>query len=282
MEIFNVRHQAMGGSRGLEEVVACPKTQQQQQQQQDTKARPHPEHALQCPRCSSTNTKFCYYNNYSLSQPRYFCKGCRRYWTQGGSLRNVPVGGGCRKTKRSSPSSSSSSSKKATTVLIPPPLSHDPSDDLMSLQKLVPMKQFGLDHENDHNFLVGNTNTDPFPFLVNDSDPIPSAPTPTKDFLDILRNGLVDISSPSSFSNIDYDYGLGANGNWGMPTGVGLSGATAGTTTCQGSCKAMDGGDGHVEMSLLWQDGVMVDSERDCCWNGVGPSWQGLLNSSLL
>lgn len=53
-----------------------------------------------CPRCGSTNTKFCYYNNYSLTQPRYFCKGCRRYWTKGGSLRNVPVGGGCRKNRR--------------------------------------------------------------------------------------------------------------------------------------------------------------------------------------
>ncbi|KAJ8531241.1 hypothetical protein K7X08_026675 [Anisodus acutangulus] len=59
------------------------------------------EQAPNCPRCASTNTKFCYYNNYSLSQPRYFCKACRRYWTKGGSLRNVPVGGGCRKNRRS-------------------------------------------------------------------------------------------------------------------------------------------------------------------------------------
>ncbi|KAL6007196.1 hypothetical protein ACLOJK_032692 [Asimina triloba] len=56
--------------------------------------------APNCPRCNSSNTKFCYYNNYSLTQPRYFCKGCRRYWTKGGSLRNVPVGGGCRKNRR--------------------------------------------------------------------------------------------------------------------------------------------------------------------------------------
>ncbi|KAE8683426.1 Dof zinc finger protein DOF3.5 [Hibiscus syriacus] len=56
--------------------------------------------APNCPRCASPNTKFCYYNNYSLSQPRYLCKGCRRYWTKGGSLRNVPVGGGCRKSRR--------------------------------------------------------------------------------------------------------------------------------------------------------------------------------------
>ncbi|KAL3532174.1 hypothetical protein ACH5RR_005695 [Cinchona calisaya] len=61
-----------------------------------------------CPRCGSTNTKFCYYNNYSLTQPRYFCKGCRRYWTKGGSLRNIPVGGVCRKSRRGKPFRASS------------------------------------------------------------------------------------------------------------------------------------------------------------------------------
>ncbi|KAE8675562.1 F-box family protein isoform 2 [Hibiscus syriacus] len=68
------------------------------------RTRPQNDQALNCPRCNSTNTKFCYYNNYSLSQPRYFCKTCRRYWTEGGSLRNVPVGGGSRKNKRASSS----------------------------------------------------------------------------------------------------------------------------------------------------------------------------------
>ncbi|KAL1204328.1 Dof zinc finger protein DOF4.4 [Cardamine amara subsp. amara] len=53
-----------------------------------------------CPRCDSNNTKFCYYNNYSVSQPRYFCKNCRRYWTHGGALRNIPIGGSSRKPKR--------------------------------------------------------------------------------------------------------------------------------------------------------------------------------------
>ncbi|XP_039065597.1 dof zinc finger protein DOF1.6-like [Hibiscus syriacus] len=60
---------------------------------------------LPCPRCDSTSTKFCYYNNYNLSQPRYFCKSCRRYWTQGGTLRDVPIGGGTRKTSKRSRSS---------------------------------------------------------------------------------------------------------------------------------------------------------------------------------
>ncbi|XP_040378465.1 dof zinc finger protein 4-like [Oryza brachyantha] len=59
-----------------------------------------PEQApLRCPRCNSSNTKFCYYNNYNLTQPRHFCKTCRRYWTKGGALRNVPIGGGCRKPR---------------------------------------------------------------------------------------------------------------------------------------------------------------------------------------
>ncbi|GFZ12177.1 OBF binding protein 4 [Actinidia rufa] len=76
----------------------------------DRRLRPHhpnqSHQALKCPRCDSLNTKFCYYNNYNLSQPRHFCKNCRRYWTKGGVLRNVPVGGGCRKAKHSKPKSS--------------------------------------------------------------------------------------------------------------------------------------------------------------------------------
>uniref|UniRef100_A0A803KSG8 Dof zinc finger protein n=1 Tax=Chenopodium quinoa TaxID=63459 RepID=A0A803KSG8_CHEQI len=62
---------------------------------------------LPCPRCTSTNTKFCYYNNYNFSQPRHFCKSCRRYWTHGGTLRDIPVGGGSRKTAKRSRTSSS-------------------------------------------------------------------------------------------------------------------------------------------------------------------------------
>ncbi|KAJ8492703.1 hypothetical protein OPV22_014424 [Ensete ventricosum] len=66
-----------------------------------------PEQGLKCPRCDSFNTKFCYYNNYSLAQPRHYCKACRRYWTKGGALRNVPIGGGYRKNKQSRSSTTS-------------------------------------------------------------------------------------------------------------------------------------------------------------------------------
>ncbi|KAK4252559.1 hypothetical protein QN277_014544 [Acacia crassicarpa] len=89
---------------------------------EDRRLRPHRNdnqnpQSLKCPRCDSLNTKFCYYNNYNLSQPRHFCRTCRRYWTKGGILRNVPVGGRCRKTKRSKPKNSPSAA--ATTA--PPP-----------------------------------------------------------------------------------------------------------------------------------------------------------------
>ncbi|KAF6170692.1 hypothetical protein GIB67_015644 [Kingdonia uniflora] len=67
-----------------------------------------------CPRCESSNTKFCYFNNYSLSQPRYHCKTCKRYWTLGGTLRNIPVGGGIRKVKRTSIRNSPSPSSSHT------------------------------------------------------------------------------------------------------------------------------------------------------------------------
>uniref|UniRef100_A0A6N2KUD6 Dof-type domain-containing protein n=1 Tax=Salix viminalis TaxID=40686 RepID=A0A6N2KUD6_SALVM len=72
-------------------------------EEEQTKENPttdkRPEKIIQCPRCKSMETKFCYFNNYNVNQPRHFCKGCQRYWTAGGALRNVPVGAGRRKTK---------------------------------------------------------------------------------------------------------------------------------------------------------------------------------------
>lgn len=63
-----------------------------------------PDKLLPCPRCNSAHTKFCYYNNYNLTQPRYFCKNCQRYWTSGGTMRKLEVGSGRRKNKNSSTS----------------------------------------------------------------------------------------------------------------------------------------------------------------------------------
>ncbi|CAJ1955372.1 unnamed protein product [Sphenostylis stenocarpa] len=76
---------------------------------------------LKCPRCDSINTKFCYYNNYNLSQPRHFCKNCRRYWTKGGALRNIPVGGGSRKNAKRSSSSTNTKRASPSPVIEPDP-----------------------------------------------------------------------------------------------------------------------------------------------------------------
>ncbi|KAF8109168.1 hypothetical protein N665_0102s0073 [Sinapis alba] len=84
--------------------------------QGSTAAYPSPNLAepLPCPRCNSIITKFCYYNNYNLLQPRYFCKSCRRYWTQGGTLRDVPIGGGTRRKRNRSFSSSAATASSSS------------------------------------------------------------------------------------------------------------------------------------------------------------------------
>ncbi|CAA0828410.1 Cyclic dof factor 2 [Striga hermonthica] len=81
-----------------------------QQDNPDTEGGPNekalkkPDKILPCPRCNSTDTKFCYFNNYNVNQPRHLCRNCQRYWTAGGTMRNVPVGAGRRKNKCSSSS----------------------------------------------------------------------------------------------------------------------------------------------------------------------------------
>lgn len=91
-------------------------------------AKPPPEQehkSLPCPRCDSTNTKFCYYNNYNFSQPRHFCKSCRRYWTHGGTLRDIPVGGGTRKSSKRCRTAFTTSSSSSSILVSPLPFSGD-------------------------------------------------------------------------------------------------------------------------------------------------------------
>jgi hypothetical protein len=100
-----------------------------------------------CPRCDSTDTKFCYFNNYNLAQPRHFCRGCRRYWTRGGALRNVPVGGGTRKgtpsgvsrrKNRASHSHAATSAAPAAPVVNPLPVSSSLPLPLLPLSVTAP------------------------------------------------------------------------------------------------------------------------------------------------
>ncbi|KAG8384689.1 hypothetical protein BUALT_Bualt04G0144100 [Buddleja alternifolia] len=80
--------------------VKTSKTEEDQNDSQE-KTLKKPDKILPCPRCNSMDTKFCYFNNYNVNQPRHFCKNCQRYWTAGGTMRNVPVGAGRRKNKHS-------------------------------------------------------------------------------------------------------------------------------------------------------------------------------------
>ncbi|GAA0167115.1 hypothetical protein LIER_22122 [Lithospermum erythrorhizon] len=96
------------GSEGLKTPIACSNTfcpidkiKEAKTVRRDSidKKTKKPEKSLPCPRCSSSDTKFCYFNNYNVKQPRHFCKTCQRFWTVGGTMRNVPVGSGRRKNK---------------------------------------------------------------------------------------------------------------------------------------------------------------------------------------
>lgn len=182
-------------SQTLESMLVCAKPEQEK------KPRPAEQQAQKCPRCDSANTKFCYYNNYSLSQPRYFCKSCRRYWTKGGTLRNVPVGGGCRKNKRSSSSSLKRSQDNSPTnnnnpisPLTVPISSYDSSTDL-SLAFATLQKQanghLGIDQDqHDSN----NNNTMSMMYNLGN----------TSSFLDALRGGFLENAPNGLHHNMYY------------------------------------------------------------------------------
>ncbi|KAI3703486.1 hypothetical protein L1987_73599 [Smallanthus sonchifolius] len=65
-----------------------------------------------CPKCDSTNTKFCWFHNYNLSQPVHFCNTCTKYWTRSVSKKN-------NRSSSSSSSSSNSVSKTLPSVVVP-------------------------------------------------------------------------------------------------------------------------------------------------------------------
>ncbi|XP_052186620.1 dof zinc finger protein DOF2.1-like isoform X2 [Diospyros lotus] len=274
----------------LESILVCTKTQQEK------KPRPHQEQALKCPRCDSTNTKFCYYNNYSLSQPRYFCKSCRRYWTKGGTLRNVPVGGGCRKNKRSSSSAAASKSSQdqpLTTTNPSSPLStlssfpYTSSDLSLAFAGLhkQPTGPIGFDHDlqglpilagqtSSHCELLGNPNA----FLGSLGSGFLEAP-----------NGLVDSVYYGNMGNGN----LGHLGVMAMPNYEEISGASAAAVAAaaikQEACDAREG-ENRVLWGFPWQhlggDGEIggVGAGRSESWinGGLGSSWHGLLNSPLI
>lgn len=154
--------------------------------------RPPHDHSIKCPRCDSTHTKFCYYNNYSLTQPRYFCKTCRRYWTKGGTLRNIPVGGGCRKNKKVSSKKSSNSTTNNETLAI-----------TNNNNQNLPEMPFPLHH---HHFMSGSaTNFGHHGnFMLENQAPI-------IDFMESKYEALVGSTSATTSRNQDLFLGNGDN-----------------------------------------------------------------------
>lgn len=241
---------------------------------QEKKPKPLPDgKSLQCPRCESVNTKFCYYNNYSLSQPRYFCKGCRRYWTQGGSLRNVPVGGGCRKNKRCSPSSSTTTASTTTTTcttLVAAAAAaaaanachnnnagqflhqhqltyeYDPSDLSLAFGRLhAPINPPPLvslsttPHYESGPFVIdSNCNSGQ---IIHHSPEVPG-------FLDILRGGFFDANPIAASGHTNFFYGLGGNLEGEeenlpfFPIGGEISNESPQMMKHESPCKSDDGG----------------------------------------
>ncbi|XP_022846963.1 dof zinc finger protein DOF2.1-like [Olea europaea var. sylvestris] len=280
-------HQEMG-SQTLEGMLVCTKPQQEK------KPRPA-EQALKCPRCESTNTKFCYYNNYSLSQPRYFCKSCRRYWTKGGTLRNVPVGGGCRKNKRSSSSSSSKRSQDQPITTkpspaLPPPLSsyaqYSCSDLNLAIANLQ-KGQFGFDDSHDFTMLISSNILGHCGFLgnsgVNTCVPFASAEVfEGHGFLDSTSNGFYHGLGSGNIGQYENgSRGLNFSEEMGsIPYQGSTTASTAVTAVKQEMQNARELGDSSKALwGFPWQvggDGNMGEL------HGIGSSWHGLLNSPLM
>ncbi|KAJ8551834.1 hypothetical protein K7X08_028277 [Anisodus acutangulus] len=284
MDPSHHHHQEMS-SQTLESMLVCTKSDQ------ENKPRPAEQQAQKCPRCDSANTKFCYYNNYSLSQPRYFCKSCRRYWTKGGTLRNVPVGGGCRKKQKSSSKRSSQDNSLNNPIISPltiPISSYDSSTDL-SLAFARLQKQanghLGIDQEHDHSNNMS--------MMYN--------PTAPSSFLDALRGGSFLESTPNGFPHHMYYGNTGQVGNGGIVE-MGMnddqemsvtttSASTTMTTMKQEMCNMAREGENNnrILWGFPWQingDSVMnmgdFESTNSQSWNGFGGSWHGLINSPLM
>ncbi|KAJ4840215.1 hypothetical protein Tsubulata_002969 [Turnera subulata] len=269
----------------------------------ERRLRPQQDQALKCPRCDSTHTKFCYYNNYSLSQPRYFCKTCRRYWTKGGTLRNIPVGGGCRKNKKVS--RKSNDPHQPTTNQNPHHASsstshHNPTDLHLSFSAEVQLSHLNsilntqgtltspsfLDGKYNINGMLENPR--PIDFMESKLEAIVGS-SRNYDFMGSGEMGMV-----SGLGDMGHHHGLAPNFH-GLcsPFGMSLDGNGTGTfmETCQRLMLPYDqGGNGDQNaidvkpntklLSLEWQDQGCSDSGKEAYGsylNNLG-SWTGMMN----
>ncbi|KAL5723781.1 hypothetical protein ACHQM5_007135 [Ranunculus cassubicifolius] len=250
----------MESSPALGEMITCSSAEK--------KLRPPHDQALKCPRCDSTHTKFCYYNNYSLSQPRYFCKTCRRYWTKGGSLRNIPWKSNDEQSSFHSQFSSSSS--------------HDGTDlQLSSFPHEVQMSHLSSLLAN-HNGDIGNgfleskynsilENHRQFDFMESKFGSL-FGNQRNHDFMgnNATDLGLVGGVGPSSYHDQFSHYGISFNSN---------NGQLMLPFEANEDPNAIEMKPSKQLLSLDWQDQGCseVGKESFGYFNGMG-SWNGLIN----
>ncbi|GMH12535.1 hypothetical protein Nepgr_014376 [Nepenthes gracilis] len=292
----------------LDSMLICSKPEQEKRQ------RPA-EQSLKCPRCESTNTKFCYYNNYSLSQPRYFCKSCRRYWTKGGTLRNVPVGGGCRKNKRSSSSSAVASAAKKTqdhqlqlSPLIAATSNNHPllsthltalsydssscSDLSLAFARLQKQVVGGFSFNDLGISVMGNSNSSHFDNLLESQNcgPLNSfmgsfLEGPSNNGSENLYYGNLEIDGGEEIMGVlpfDQDNILTNMKQEMCVNGGRRSGEEHGMVSW-GFPYQITGEGSYTDDSGSGGGGHVLDSVRDCCNSGLANStWHGLLNNPLM
>lgn len=247
----------------------------------ERKVRPQKDQALNCPRCNSTNTKFCYYNNYSLTQPRYFCKTCRRYWTEGGSLRNVPVGGGSRKNKRSSSTNSSSSTPSSSSKLpdLNPPINLTPFSNNSQNPNSHQGRDLNLGFPHAMQDYLSISQFVEFPKIqINTSSSSPSPSSANTSALELLRAGIstsrglhsfMSTPMPATDSNVPYG-SLGFHLQDLKPNlGFAVDGAGSLMYPFGGSVKQVSSTSGSVDQSQKGQ------GNSNGYWSGMlgGGSW---------
>lgn len=173
-----------------------PKQQQQQQNQQ-------PE-SLKCPRCDSSNTKFCYYNNYNKLQPRHFCRACKRHWTKGGTLRNVPVGGGRKNKRVRKPTTTTTTTATTTSTNCTTPVTPN-----MAIQALIRPPSMFLQQ----NLLMNIRDSESKDFGISSGNGMFLSstnlhlPPQNQSFLFPFSSSSSFDTNPCSSSNVNYNYG---------------------------------------------------------------------------
>ncbi|KAE8652587.1 dof zinc finger protein DOF5.6 [Cucumis sativus] len=279
----------------------------------ERRLRPQHDQALKCPRCDSTHTKFCYYNNYSLSQPRYFCKTCRRYWTKGGTLRNIPVGGGCRKNKKvSTTKKSNDSQQQQQQPQIQQPISqnhhllHGPSSSSSSsLHHIHNPTDLHLSFPDQIQFPHFNPLTPNFTIGMLETHHHHHQQTRPIDFMDTKMEAIVGNNGHHYTTNTDH---LAMVGGLTSDHHITAAAAAAAATNFHGICSpyglSLDGNninqmmipyDQHQQnedpngmdvkpntklLALEWQDqgGCSEKVESYGYINGIGSSWNGMMN----